>query len=46
MYTLIGSGVGLAYVYSVVAVAAPGSFRRNCDCTAARVGTYFERPRS
>jgi len=41
MYTLIGLGVGLAYLYSVAAVFAPGlfpdAFREHGD-----VATYFE----
>ena len=41
MWTLIGTGVGAAYVYSVVATLAPGifpdSFREH-----GRVGVYFE----
>jgi Cu+-exporting ATPase len=41
MFTLIAVGVGAAYVYSVVAVVAPGifpeSFRRDSE-----VGLYFE----
>src|SRR6266851_666432 len=42
MYTLIGLGVGLAYVYSVVAVAAPGLFPPELRMHAGEVGTYFE----
>ena len=42
MYTLIGLGVGLAYVYSVVAVFAPGLFPRSSACTDGEVGAYFE----
>ncbi len=41
MWTLIGTGVGAAYIYSVVATLAPGifpdSFREH-----GRVGVYFE----
>ena len=41
MWTLIGTGVGAAYLYSVVATVAPGifppSFREH-----GRVGVYFE----
>ncbi len=42
MYTLIGLGVGLAYVYSVVAVAAPGLFPLELRLHGGEVGTYFE----
>src|SRR3989475_6995898 len=42
MYTLIGLGVGLAYVYSVVAVAAPGLFPPELRLHGGEVGTYFE----
>ncbi|HZF14624.1 MAG TPA: YHS domain-containing protein, partial [Steroidobacteraceae bacterium] len=41
MYTLIGLGVGLAYVYSVVAVAAPGLFPPELRMHGGEVGTYF-----
>src|SRR5437667_313305 len=42
MYTLIGLGIGLAYVYSVVAVAAPGLFPPELRMHGGEVGTYFE----
>src|SRR6267142_198999 len=42
MYTLIGLGVGLAYLYSVVAVLAPGLFPPELQEHGGRVGTYFE----
>jgi Cu+-exporting ATPase len=42
MYTLIGLGVGLAYLYSVVAVLAPGVFPHEFREHGGRVGTYFE----
>jgi len=42
MYTLIGLGVGLAYVYSVVAVAAPALFPPELRMHGGQVGTYFE----
>ncbi len=42
MYTLIGLGVGLAYVYSVVAVVAPGLFPPELRMQRGEVGTYFE----
>ena len=42
MYTLIGLGVGLAYLYSVVAVLAPGLFPPEMRSHGDFVGTYFE----
>ena len=43
MYTLIGLGVALAYVYSVVAVFAPGLFPHEFRMHGAEeVGAYFE----
>ncbi|MEW6688393.1 MAG: heavy metal translocating P-type ATPase, partial [Pseudomonadota bacterium] len=42
MYTLIGLGVGLAYVFSVVAVAAPGLFPEEFREHGGTVGAYFE----
>ena len=42
MYTLIGLGIGLAYLYSVVAVLAPGLFPQELQEHGGRVGTYFE----
>jgi P-type Cu+ transporter len=42
MYTLIGLGVGLAYVFSVVAVVAPGVFPEGFREEGGRVGAYFE----
>ena len=41
MYTLIGLGVGLAYIYSVVAIVAPGVFPSEFQ-EHGGVGTYFE----
>jgi Cu+-exporting ATPase len=41
MYTLIGLGVALAYLYSVAAVLAPGIFPEEFREHGA-VGTYFE----
>jgi P-type Cu+ transporter len=41
MYTLIGLGVGLAYLYSLVAVFAPGVFPEAFRAHGG-VGTYFE----
>jgi Cu+-exporting ATPase len=42
MYTLIGLGVGLAYLYSVAAVVAPGLFPPEMREHGGTVGTYFE----
>src|SRR3954463_14944469 len=43
MYTLIGLGVALAYVYSVVAVFAPGLFPQEFRMHGTeQVGAYFE----
>ena len=41
MYTLIGLGVALAFLYSVVAVLAPGAFPTEFRAHGG-VGTYFE----
>ena len=42
MYTLIGLGVGLAYVFSLIAVLAPGVFPEEFREEGGRVGAYFE----
>ena len=42
MYTLIGLGVGLAYLYSLLAVLAPGIFPPEMREHGGGVGTYFE----
>jgi len=42
MYTLIGLGVGLAYLYSLAAVFAPGIFPDEFREHGGAVGTYFE----
>jgi Cu+-exporting ATPase len=42
MYTLIGLGVGLAYVFSVAAVLFPGWFPQEFREHDGAVGTYFE----
>jgi Cu+-exporting ATPase len=42
MYTLIGLGVGLAYLYSLLAVLAPGLFPPEMRDHDGSVGTYFE----
>ncbi len=42
MYTLIGLGVGVAYVYSVLAVLAPGVFPAEFRGHDGRVAAYFE----
>ena len=41
MWTLIGTGVGAAFVYSVVAAIAPGLFPESLH-EHGRVGVYFE----
>ena len=42
MWTLIGSGVGAAYGYSVVATLAPDLFPPTFATHAGRVGVYYE----
>jgi Cu+-exporting ATPase len=42
MYTLIGLGVGLAYLYSLAAVIMPGIFPDEFRMHDGAVGTYFE----
>ena len=42
MFTLIGLGVAVAYVYSVVATLAPGVFPAAFRDGHGRVGVYFE----
>ncbi len=42
MYTLIGLGVGFAYLYSLAAVWAPGWFPQEFREHDGAVGTYFE----
>jgi Cu+-exporting ATPase len=42
MYTLIGLGVGLAYLFSLAAVLVPGWFPQEFRESGGRVGTYFE----
>ncbi len=42
MFTLIGLGVGVAYLYSLVAVLAPGIFPASFRDARGAVGTYFE----
>ena len=42
MYTLIGLGVGVAYLYSVVAVLLPGLFPAEFRMHGGQVGAYFE----
>jgi Cu+-exporting ATPase len=42
MYTLIGLGVALAYVFSLAAVLAPGIFPAEFREHDGSVGTYFE----
>jgi Cu+-exporting ATPase len=42
MFTLIGLGVAVAYVYSLVAVLAPGIFPASFRDSHGQVGVYFE----
>ena len=42
MYTLIGLGVGLAYLFSLAAVLVPGWFPSEFRALDGAVGTYFE----
>ena len=42
MYTLIGLGVGLAYLFSLAAVLMPGWFPQEFHAHDGAVGTYFE----
>jgi Cu+-exporting ATPase len=42
MYTLIGLGVGLAYLFSLAAVFVPGLFPPEFRAHDGAVGTYFE----
>jgi Cu+-exporting ATPase len=42
MYTLIGLGVALAYLYSVAAVVAPGLFPAEFRMHGGEVAAYFE----
>ena len=42
MYSLIGLGVGLAYLFSLAAVLAPGMFPQEFREHDGAVGTYFE----
>jgi len=42
MFTLIGMGVGAAYLFSVVAVLAPEIFPKGFQDTDGNVGVYFE----
>ncbi len=42
MFTLIALGVGVAYVYSVIATAFPGLFPHSFRMHNGQVGVYFE----
>jgi Cu+-exporting ATPase len=42
MFTLIGLGVSVAYVYSAVATLAPGAFPASFRDASGHVGVYFE----
>jgi len=42
MFTLIGMGTGVAYVYSLIATLAPGIFPESLRTEGGRVAVYFE----
>jgi len=42
MFTLIGLGVGMAYIYSILATIVPGIFPQSFRGKEGEVGTYFE----
>jgi Cu+-exporting ATPase len=42
MFTLIGLGVGVSYLYSLVAALAPGLFPASFRTMGGEVGVYFE----
>ncbi|MBI5074382.1 MAG: copper-translocating P-type ATPase [Nitrospirae bacterium] len=42
MFTLIGLGVGVAYIYSIVAALFPGLFPKSVRGESGEVGMYFE----
>lgn len=42
MFTLIGLGVGVAYLYSLIAVLLPGIFPDEVKSESGTVGLYFE----
>jgi len=42
MFTLVGLGVGVAYLYSVVAALAPGAFPASFRDASGEVAVYFE----
>ncbi len=42
MYTLIGLGVALAWIFSIAAVFAPGLFPQEFQEESGQVGAYFE----
>jgi Cu+-exporting ATPase len=42
MYTLIGLGVAVAYLYSITATVAPGAFPASMRDSHGMVGVYFE----
>ncbi len=42
MFTLIGVGVGVAYIYSLIGVFFPGLFPASFKDSAGEVGLYFE----
>jgi len=42
MFTLIGLGIGVAYLYSFIAVLFPGIFPESFRVKSGEVGLYFE----
>ncbi len=42
MFTLIGLGTGVAYIYSIIAALFPGIFPRSFRTESGEVGVYFE----
>ncbi len=42
MFTLIAMGTGVSYIYSVMAVMAPGQFPASFRDSSGRLGLYFE----
>jgi len=42
MFTLIGLGTGVAYIYSIIAAIFPGIFPRSFRTESGEVGVYFE----
>jgi Cu+-exporting ATPase len=42
MFTLIGIGVSVAYIYSLIAALAPGIFPESFQTGSGEIGVYFE----